>query len=321
MEDRVVADLRDSYGIAFHEIAPVSGGWLNRKWKISTDRGDFLVKEFSNERFSRKHLRFIESALQRQMILEKNGVPCPVILPYEGRAIRIPDDETAYMVMEFCPGKMEGPDTVTRPQMESLGDAAGRMRAAFARLPADSAKGFPVRDEETLDSMWANFHARARECPESAPAGYREAVLALEPILNSLTPAFFERLPKGIAHEDFSHDNILFEGDNLSAILDFDRSLYTYVWHDVGRALLCFALKDGKLDLERIHAFLAGYNRHLPLARSDVADALRLAWCVEAPWWIRPEFFGENPSPKVARFRDEMIWLTEHWFEVDSMLQ
>jgi len=255
------------------------------------------------------------------MILQRAGIPCPAVLPFEGRAIRILDDGTAYMVMEFCLGHVEGPETVTLSQMESLGDAAGRMRAAFARIPAESAFGYPLRDEETLKSMWENFRARAENCPEDAPAGYREAVFALEPILRTLTPGFFERLPKGIAHEDFSADNMLFEGERLSAILDFDRSLYTYVWHDAGRALLCFALRDGKLDMERIRAFLAGYNRHLPLALSGVADALRLAWCVEVPWWIQPEFFREGLKQKVARFRDEMLWLTENWFGLDSMLK
>ena len=34
---------------------------------------------------------------------------------------------------------------------------------------------------------------------------------------------------------------------------------------------------------------------------------------------IQPEFFREE-SEKVVRFKDEMLWLTEHWNELDSLL-
>ncbi len=321
MDARVEADLRHSYGISFDECMPVTGGWLNLKWKISTARGEFLVKQFSNERFDKTKLMLIEAALERQMALHSFGVPCPAILPCGGRAIRITDGGTAYMVMEFCTGHVEKPETVTPAQMESLGDAAGKMRGAFARLPVESAAGFPLRGEETLDALWKNFETRAGECPADAPAEYRAAVLALEPILRTLTPAWFARLPKGIAHEDFSRDNMLFEGDRLSAILDFDRGLYTYVWHDLGRALMSLVFDGSKPDIGKIDAFLVGYNRHLPLSRADIADAFRLAWCVETPWWIQPQFFGQCQEEKVMRFRDEMLWLTENWFDLDAMLR
>lgn len=39
------------------------------------------------------------------------GLNCAAIVP-----------DTAYMVMEFCSGKEENPDTITIDQMRSLGD-------------------------------------------------------------------------------------------------------------------------------------------------------------------------------------------------------
>lgn len=44
-----------------------------------------------------------------------------------------------------------------------------------------------------------------------------------------------------------------------------------------------------------------------------------LHWCIEVLWWIQPEFFRENHD-KVVCFKDEMLWLTEHLFELDSLL-
>ncbi len=318
MENRIIADLKDSYGLTCNQIAPVTGGWLNQKWKVSTDRCELLVKQFSSKRFSRDKLKLVESALQRQIILEKNSVPCPYIWQCEGHAIRLPDNETAYMVMDFRSGKVESPDTITVMQMHSLGSACGLMHKAFSQLPVLSVKGFPISSRQLTDSLWANFHARMKECSSSTPIEYRKAVLAQEPILKQLTNEFFDKLPKGIAHEDFTSDNILFDADCVSAIIDFDRNQYSYIWHDIGRAILSFALKDNRMIIEKVYAFLEGYSRHIMLTLPNIADALRLSWCIEIPWWIQPEFFIENRG-KALRFKDEMLWLTEHWFELDSI--
>ena len=84
-------------------------------------------------------------------------------------------------------------------------------------------------------------------------------------ILEKLPADFFDRLETGIGHEDFTPDNMLFSGNEVSAILDFDRSQYGFRLHDVGRAILSFALKDGKMDLKKAYAFLEGYGEWMLL--------------------------------------------------------
>jgi homoserine kinase type II len=319
MDSSIIADLKDSYGLTCNQITPVTGGWLNQKWKVSTNKNDLLVKQFSDKRFSREKLKLVESALQRQIYLEQNGVVCPAIRQCGGKAIRLLDNETAYMIMDFRMGKVENPNTITKMQMHSLGRACGLMHKAFSRLPVNSVKGYPINSSEIIDSLWDNFHTRRQECSSSPTTEYQKAVLAQEPILKQLTNEFFDKLPKGIAHEDFSSDNILFEVDYVSAIIDFDRNHYSYIWHDIGRAILSFALIGNRLDIEKILAFLEGYSQHLVLTLPNIADALRLSWCIEIPWWIQPEYFSENRD-KAVRFKDEILWLTKHWFELDSLL-
>ena len=143
MEANILADLKESYGITCIEISPVTGGWLNQKWKVATNKGELLVKKYSNERLNSRQLRETESALQRHIILEKNDVPCPFIWQYGGRAIRLLNDETAYMVMDFRSGKTENADTITITQMHSLGSACGLMHKAFSQLPMLSVKSLP----------------------------------------------------------------------------------------------------------------------------------------------------------------------------------
>lgn len=319
MENSIIADLKDNYGIICNQITPITGGLLNLKWKVSTEKGELLVKQYSTKRFRREQVERIESALQRQIILEKKGVPCPFLWQYGDRVIHWVDDKTAYMVMDFCSGKTEKANTITITQMRSLGSACAVMHKAFSKLLESSVKSLPAFGGYTMDLLWESFSSRMTKCSPNVHVEYQKALLALEPILKQLSTEFFDKFPKGLTHEDFHPGNILFHVDCVSAVVDFDRNCYSYIWHDIGRAILSFALEGNVMNVEKVYAFLEGYSQHLELTLPNIADALRLSWCIETPWWIQPEFFGEcDEIPR--RFKDEMLWLTEHWFEIDSLL-
>lgn len=322
MEETLLTDLEDSYGLRCSRMTPVGGGWLNQKWKTESNRGTLLIKQYSHERFNRQQLQRIESALQRQILLWENGFPCPRILPCKGRAIRTLEDGTDYMVMEFCPGRIESCETVTEAQMEDLGCVCGRMHREFSGLPVEGVRGYPLDGDRLLRSLWDNFHARMGEADR--PGAFQEAVLGQRAILQALggktlLPGRKRMLPTGIGHEDFSPDNMLFQGQGVTAILDFDRNQYTYVWHDLGRAVLSFALRDGIISQGLVRAFVDGYASQLPLELEDIVDALKITWCLEAPWWIVPRAFASE-SGKILRFKDELVWLTSHWFELESLV-
>ena len=326
MVEHIRNDLEKSYGIMPHSIETVVGGYLNRKWKISTDRGTFLVKQYSAKRFDERDIEVIESRLQRQILLREMGVCCPSLLQCGGRVIRRLDDETAYMVMEFCEGSTESAEAATIAQMRNLGEACAVMHSAFSQLREPLPGDLPTFGGYTLDALWENYNRRAKECTivmadamNTADMEYRKALFAMEPILKQIEVGFFDRCNKGLAHEDFQAGNILFSGEEVSAIVDFDRNCYSFPLHDVGRALMSFALEGGALNTEKARAFAEGYARRLPLTAADIANALRLTWCIETPWWIQPGFFGEcDAIPR--RFREEMLWLTEHWFALDAIL-
>lgn len=107
-----------------------------------------MIKQFSKEK-----LQEIEKALQRQVILHRNGVRCPRILLCQGLAIRQPERDTAYMVMEFCSGREENPDTITIDQMQSLEDACGFTHQAFSRL-SQSVNGDPVSSGQIVNGIY-----------------------------------------------------------------------------------------------------------------------------------------------------------------------
>ena len=319
MEKKLIDDLYKSYSLQCYQVTPITGGWLNQKWKILTNKGEFLVKQFSHQRFTKEKLKLIEEALQRQIILANAGVTCPSIIQYKTKAIRFLDNETSYLVMEFCLGEIKNSETITISQIQSLGSTCGLMHKTFSLLPIDSVDGYPIDCQQVIDSLWNFFYTKSQNCSLVASSEYQHAVYSLEPILKQLNKDFFNKLPIGIAHEDFTFDNILFDSDGVSAVIDFDRNCYSYLWHDIGRAIMCFAFDGKDLNNKKIAAFIKGYSQHLELTLSDIISALWITCCIETPWWIQPEFFLEDRG-KAVRFKDEILWIHQHWFELESIL-
>lgn len=317
MHERIIADLYASYGITITHATPITGGYLHEKWKVSSDHGDLLVKQFSLERYPPHKLERVSRALAWHDTVQKQGVPCPVVLLCNQDPIRQLDADTAYMVMTFCPGSLETPTTVTPEQMRSLGEVCGQLHRALRTIPTDGAPFYPGY---TLQKLRDHHDRCMNALSGDDPEGYAQAIMLQKPILGALTEDFYARQPKGLAHQDFAVDNILFEDNAVSAILDFDTCYHSYPRRDIGRALLSFALDGSCLIKERVRAFQTGYAQHESLTLSDLADAMKLVWCLEVSTWIQPTFFREKRE-KVIRFREEMIWLSEHWFDLEALMR
>lgn len=320
MTEEHLQDLSETYGLRPQKITLVSGGWLNKKWKINTPAGVFIVKQYSRERFSERQIAQIDDALARQMILCEKGIPCPRILPAAGRAIRYADGLLPYMVMDFAEGYAVTPASVTQSQLYSLGEAAARMHRAFAHLPTAGIRRYPENGADLMERLTTNYSTRRAELSTDSHEAYRQAIASQEAILRALSAEYIDSLPRAIAHEDFTPDNMLFTDCALSAILDFDRNQYSYPLHDVGRTLLSLALHNGELRRDYIDAFRRGYAAHLPLSADDLADALRITWCIETFWWIREDFFTGG-NEKVCRFRDEILWIGAHFSELRALVE
>lgn len=312
-------DVLQNYGLRILNAHPLPGGFLNRLWRVQTDAGPRLVKQFSPKRYTSKKLDALGAALARQEAVRHMGVACPQIYLCRGHTLRRPPKLPAYCVMQLCPGKNPAPEDMSAQRIKCLGLACAGIHNAFAQLPAEDVQGFPIDTAAILPELWENYHARLSALTDTPPQ-YQAALLAQPAILEQLSPDFFARQPMGIAHEDFTPDNVLFDESGQCTIIDFDRNRFSFLLHDLGRAMLSFARRDEGLELEKLSAFLNGYTRLRPLRLCDAADALRITWCIESLWWINPESFMK-PLSKATRFRDEIVWLTQNWNRLDAIFR
>jgi Ser/Thr protein kinase RdoA (MazF antagonist) len=85
--------------------------------------------------------------------------------------------------------------------------------------------------------------------------------------------------PMGWTHGDFQPLNILWERGDVTAVLDWDRLAVRPCADELVRtAQVQFGTDDGRLDLVRIMAFVAGYRSVISLTDDDLEDAVRRLW-------------------------------------------
>jgi homoserine kinase type II len=103
------------------------------------------------------------------------------------------------------------------------------------------------------------------------PNYFRKVVRTLEDEVEYLTSYLEGKLPKGIIHGDLFADNVLFRGDRLTAVLDFEAACRGKFIFDIATAVNALCFVDGAYSLDRFRHLMHGYEsvRTLSLAEWD----------------------------------------------------
>ncbi|MCJ7843123.1 phosphotransferase [Lederbergia sp. NSJ-179] len=303
------------FGFHVVETHPIKRGWLNLKWKVTTDTGVFLIKQYNKERYKLYNHEELVRAFHQQMRLYNSGVPCPMLLSYEEEFLFHSDNGELFIVMEYCNGDTVPPGQVNARQMFHLGQLTGYTHQVLndGTLGKRNRPEFvpPSREERILHwkSVWNQAHH-----PNLPPI--LETQIRMTELVNLDE---FNAIETGWAHRDLWVDNVLFRGSHVSAILDLDRLKFDYPQLDVARAVISGALANGELDVSLASAFIEGYGEYHSVEKGFLTNALKLLWYMESPWWITAKMDKHTGPPK--RFAEEMIWLANNYGKLELLLK
>ncbi|MED1864880.1 phosphotransferase [Fictibacillus nanhaiensis] len=305
------------FALKVEECTRINRGWLNQKWKIKTDQGVFLIKQYNKERMKRYDLQTIRSALHTQNRMFSKGLACPELLSYKGDLLQNSAEGERFTVMRFMEGMLNPPGNVSCEQMHSVGEEIGKLHALLndGTLAAKSETVFKVPSIAERVEYW---QSEINKCDEQG----LDHVRSLMELQMAATLAFnielFGNLTPGWCHRDLWVDNLLFSGDYISAILDFDRMNYDFLELDIGRLIISTCLQNNTLNRKAVQAFLKGYNNTNELSVERLVMSLKLVWYMESTWWIDvTPHEGEPPK----RFQQEMVWLARHHEQLENMMK
>ncbi len=241
----------------------ISAGTENSNFFVSCEKGEFVLTLI--ERGPVDDLPFLVSLLD---CLHAADLPVPFAVPdQQGRKLHRLSDRPA-LLQPRLPGKhVQEPDV---RHCQALGKVLAQLHAATA--PCDLARH--------SDRGLAWMEQQSREVLDALDPCERALV---EPLVSVMQRLLTERprLPKAILHGDLFRDNVLFEGPNLTGLIDFYNAASGWALYDLAICVNDWCLDEhARLDPQLTQAMLAGYasqRRFLAVEAAHWPDMLRLA--------------------------------------------
>lgn len=120
-------EVQTRFGFQINKSSPIKRGYLNQKWKIETDRGVFLVKQYNKERLKKYDIKTIQTALHTQNRAFQRDIPCPELLSSGENFLHESSNGERFTVMRFMEGSLVKPGEATPLQMKKLGQEVGKL--------------------------------------------------------------------------------------------------------------------------------------------------------------------------------------------------
>jgi len=255
LEKDLLAELIDDYGLgrvtASHGIPT---GSVNSNYLLETPRGKHLLRidEVKGELEVKRELDLL-------LFLRREGFPCPQ--PLADRKGRVYRDVGGKCISlyRWIDGKVLGVERLTAVRLEQV----GRVLAELHTVAKQYKKGIENRfSYERVAEIYATVRDRL-------PAYFKRIVRTLDDEIDYLRHYLETKLPRGIIHGDLFPDNVVFKGDKVVAVLDFEAAARGRYVFDLATAVnaLCFVREQ--YDLKRFEAFMAGYESLRPLSLAE----------------------------------------------------
>ncbi len=307
---------------AFQACRPVGHGYVNDNWFVETTRGRYFLKRRHPSLRDPTRIRAQHTLMAH---LRTVGFPAPVVCRTRTGAAFLQLDDEIYEIHEYIPGELCDP---TRPSHIA---AAARTLGWYH----EAVRGFDhplfhrlrqrYRPERLLEILAGLTEAwQGHLTPEV------EAMLTqLHRHAQDLTRRFraFEPLPELVIHGDYYAENLIFQGDTLVGVVDYDGARWAWRIEEVAEAVIYFAAErpgrlrhvvyPGVLDLDAVERFLTAYAQRTRLLESEVRalpHVIRTIWlCASLCPPLRPPLHPED-APQVL---PEVLTLGE-WAEAHA---
>lgn len=234
----------------------IAHGSVNSNYLIETSKGRFLLRvdEVKSEAEVKREIDLLA-------FLRKHTFPCPHPLADRmGRFWRECEGKCASLY-RYHEGRMIVAERLRATQLETIGRTLGELHV----IGKGYKKGIDNRFSfERIADLYLGVRGRL-------PAYFRKVMRTLEDEVDYLTRYLEGKLPKGVIHGDLFADNLLFRGEKLTAVLDFEAACRGKFIFDIATAVNALCFVNGGYSLDRFRQLMQGYEsvRTLSLAEWD----------------------------------------------------
>ena len=316
MTEDEIAHVLSHYDLgAFQACRPVGHGYVNDNWFVETTTGRYFLKRRHPSLSDPARIR-AQHALMAH--LRRVGFPVPAVYRTQAGATFLQLRGEIYEVHECIPGELCDPErpvhfAVAARTLGWYHDAVYEFDHPVFHLQGHYSPAKLVATLAGLAKAW-----QGRLTPQ-----IRTLLQELRRHAHDLTHHFrkFEPLPALVIHGDYYAENLIFQGDTLVGVVDYDRARWSWRVEELAEAVIYFAAErpgrlqhvvyPGVLDLDAVWRFLVAYVQRIGLHESEVRalpHVIRTIWlCASLDPPLRPPLSPEEAPqalPEVLALAD-----------------
>lgn len=288
------------------EAVGIAEGIENTNYLLKLRGGGKAILTLFEQRVKKAELPFFMNLMTH---LEAKGCHCPqAYADKEGRMIRQLAEKSA-VIISFLEGKgVVQPNTA---HLKALGTEMARMHLAVGDF-------FPSRSNDFApDKLGKLFEKTAPYLEELRPGLRAELASEMEVMQRWKTLA----LPRNVIHADLFPDNVFFQDERLSGVIDFYFACTEYLAYDLAICLNAWCFEEAVFSSQKAEALLDAYHAVRPLLPEERAmmpflargAALRFLMTRAHDWFFQVE--GAVVTPKDPR---EYLRKWEYWRKVSG---
>jgi Ser/Thr protein kinase RdoA (MazF antagonist) len=283
--DSTLAELVGAFGLGeVRDHRYLADGLMNENWRVDTPVGVFALK------------RVIDVPLDRLVrnlgvlaVLAAEGIPVSAPVTTTAGSLVAEVEGGIWCLFPWAAGAHVRGIDLSLSQVASLGTYLGRLHVSLGRVCGQGllpAVPDTVAADVTSPARAVEKSLRLSKAAEVGDSAFDVAAAAALDHRRMLIAEHADRRPQhaapegahGWTHGDVQYRNLLWEGEELVAVLDWDRlGVRPYAEEIVRTAQVQFGV-DGVFDFARVSAFVGGYRLVVPLEGSALADGVRRLW-------------------------------------------
>ena len=244
-----IEEILSNYNLGkLNQFKGIEEGIENSNYFLSVENKKFILTVYE-KRVKSEDLPFFSNLMSS---LNKSNFKCPApilnkqnktITDYEGKKL---------MIVSFLEGKAK--KNLSPLNCKSVGIEVAKMHKITSNFKFKRDNDLSVKSWRTL------FNSVKDKCSKI----HKDLPKLIEENLNDVEKNWPKNLPKGIIHADLFHDNIFFNNEKLSGIIDFYFSCEDFFAFEIAICFnaLCFDGKKNNLSFNVTKAknFIDGYN-------------------------------------------------------------
>ncbi|MFE0460061.1 phosphotransferase [Kitasatospora sp. NPDC058965] len=309
------------------EVVPVAEGLLNRGYRVTTSCGRYFLKCYVEPATAAPAA--IAAQHRATDLLAALGLPVPPPLADRtGRTVTRRDGRR-FALYPWVPGEHRTGAELDLTQCSELGALLGRLHSALAQVcaPVVQPLAVPTADPAGTAALIGELRRlAARHRPYGAFDRLAERRLAER---LDLLAAHRHRRPadtavgrSGWVHGDFHGLNLLYQGERVAAVLDWDRLRVRPRAEEAVRAatLVFHHPVGGELDLARVRRYARGYRQAAGAGPAELRLAVHRVWWERLNdfWMLRWRYQRNDPraDPLFPAAAAQTVWWCQEYEQV-----